>query len=346
MNFVEWLQFVYAVCTSNEAPRQWRQLAIMANMAIAIAYFWLPVVMAVVFARWKREIPFPWIWGGFVVFIAACGTSHIVHALHAVSEQTPYSIQKLAVLVATALVSLATAVGFTFLLPRILKLASPAAARERLEHAVNLATADLEAALQHEKLLLREIHHRVKNNLQVTASLINLHIRRSQLPDTSEYRALRDRVTAMGDLHTQLQDVGSQPLSVKKFAVSLCDKLLASHGRQNVRTEVVGTDFEVSLDHATSLALILNEVISNALRHAFPSERGGTIRIELSEDQVGKKVLISDDGIGGRPQTETQGIGSVLISSLAVQIGSKFEWIDRPHGGTAFLLTIAGGPTV
>jgi two-component sensor histidine kinase len=275
------------------------------------------------------------------VFITACGASHIVHAFHAVSEQTPFNTFKLGVLIFTASVSLATAIGFTFLMPRIMTLTSPAAARERLEGAIASATADLEAALSHEKLLLREIHHRVKNNLQVTASLVNLHIRRSKLEDTSEFHALRDRITAMADVHTQLQEVGARPLSVKQFVESLCEKLRISHGRPYVATRVEGGDFEVSLDHAASLALILNEVLSNAYRHAFGPDSVGTITVDMSDGPDAKTILISDDGSGRAPDAGVQGIGTVLVTSLAVQLGATFAWSDRPEGGTAFLLTIA-----
>ena len=344
MTFIEWVRFVYTVCTSQDGPANWREIAIAANVAVALAYFWLPLVMAIVFRQWKREIPFPWIWGGFVVFILACGASHIVHAFHALTEQTPYNAVMLGVLVLTAVVSLATALGFTFLLPKIMALTSGKAARERLEGAVQVATADLERALQHEKLLLREIHHRVKNNLQVTASLVNLHVRRSRQADTTEFHSLRDRITAMADVHAQLQEVGARPLSVRAFAQSLSEKLRISSRREKVLTRVEGTDFEISLDHAVALALILNEVLSNAFKHAFNEDSEGTIVVTLSETAQEKQVLITDDGRGVDQGSQVKGIGTILISSLAVQLGATYDWSDCPDGGTAFLLKIAKKP--
>lgn len=341
MNFIEWLQFVYAVCTSAEAPVRWREIAIGANLAIAVAYFWIPLVMAIVFKRWQREIPFPWLWAGFVIFIAACGTSHVMHAIHGATEQTPYNALKLSILVFTAIVSIATALGFTFILPRVLTLTSPAAARHRLETAVQAATADLERALQHEKLLLREVHHRVKNNLQVTASLVNLHIRRSRLSDTSELAALRNRIIAMAEVHDQLQVAGTSPFSVSRFAATLCDRLSLSHGREDIVCTVEGADFDVSLDHAAALALIFNEVLSNAFQHAFDEGRPGSIRVELAETATERLVTISDNGRGLPDDDSSGGIGTVLISSLAVQLGATYEWQTGPDGGTTFLLKIA-----
>ncbi len=339
MTFMEWLQLAYAVCTSADAPPNWREIAIVANLTIAVAYFWIPLAMIIVFFRWKREIPFPWLWGGFVVFIVACGTSHIVHAFHALSEQTPYNTSMLNILIFTAAASLATAVGFTFIMPKIMALTSPSAALDRLEAAVAEATGDLEAALAHEKLLMREIHHRVKNNLQVTASLVNLHLRRSKLPDTSEFDALRSRITAMADVHMQLESVGARPLSVSGFCKSLGDKLQISHGRGQVALRISGPDFEVSLDHAASLALILNEVLSNAYTHGFAPRSPGTIAIELGRNAHEQTISISDDG-RGRSGANPPGIGTLLITSCAVQLGAAIEWLDRPEGGTSFLLTI------
>lgn len=339
MSFLEWLQYVYAICTSGSAPVYWREIAIVSNIAIAIAYFWIPLVMAIVFRRWKSEIPFPWIWAGFVAFISACGASHIVHAFHALTDQTPYSTLKLSVLIATALVSILTAIGFTILLPRIMTYASPSAARLKLERAVAAATADLERALEHEKLLLREVHHRVKNNLQVTASLVNLHIRRSRFEDTSELAALRDRITAMADVHAQLQQVGIRAFSVKDFATALVNKVRFAYGREDIDVEVMGENFGVPLDHAASLALVLNEVISNAFKHAFEGRSGGRLQVHLGTDGEDKVITIRDDGRGLPPQPPpSRGIGQILIASLAVQLGAETEWRAADGGGTEFVL--------
>lgn len=122
----EWLQLLYAICTSGEPSARWREIAFAANLATALAYFWIPAVMAVVFLRWKEELPYRWLWIGLVVFITACGLSHVMHALHVLRATTPHSRAELAILVGTAAVSLATAAGFTVLMPRILALASPA----------------------------------------------------------------------------------------------------------------------------------------------------------------------------------------------------------------------------
>lgn len=162
-----WLQLMYDICASASVPVYWREIAFASNVATALAYFWIPAVMAVVFTRWREELPYRFLWIGFVLFIAACGLSHLAHAFHVIRARTPYTWPELAVILVTAAVSLATAGAFTYLLPRILKLASPAQARRRMEDAVQRATADLQQAVEHQRILLLEVHHRVKNNLQV-----------------------------------------------------------------------------------------------------------------------------------------------------------------------------------
>jgi len=333
----EWLQFLYAICTSDAAPLHWREITILANIAIAVAYFWIPVVMAMVFARWRHELPFRWLWAGFAVFIVACGLSHLVHASHAVTARTPHNWFALSIMGLTAVVSLVTAAAFTFMLPKILQHASPAETKRRLEEAVAVATADLQRALRHERVLLREVHHRVKNNLQVTASLVSLHMRRASPGSAGELRSLRDRIEAMATVHAQLQDVGSSALQARPFIELLIQSLTHSFGRDGVVFHVEGSDFDVPLDHATSFALILHEVLANALRHGFPDNRAGRIDILLEAHDNDRAVIVTDNGTG-LASDRRRGIGETLIKTLAVQLGAEIAWTSDAGAGTVFAL--------
>lgn len=337
---IEWLQFFYAICTSETAPANWREITVFANAAIAIAYFWIPAVMAVVFARWRQELPFKWLWAGFVVFIVACGLSHCVHAVHAITARTPHNWFALSIMLVTAFVSLATAGLFTYLLPTILRLASPAATKKRLEDGIAKATADLQDALRQERVLLREVHHRVKNNLQVTASLVNLHMRRAPTGPTPELKALRDRIAAMAAVHTQLQHVGASTLRARPFIETLAESLRSSLGQENIAVVIAGADFDVPLDHATAFALIIHEALSNALQHGFRDGRLGTINVALDSTDDRHGVTISDDGAGFDPQTR-RGIGDTLIKTLAVQLAAEIDWRSSLGGGTVFSLRFA-----
>ncbi len=334
---VEWLQFLYAICTSETPPVHWREITILSNLAIAVAYFWIPMVMGVVFARWRHELPFRWLWAGFVVFIVACGLSHLVHAAHAITARTPHNAFALAIMCITAIVSLVTAATFTFLLPKILRLASPADTKRRLEEAVATATSDLQKALRHERVLLREVHHRVKNNLQVTASLFSLHMRRASAGSAAELRALRDRIEAMAAVHAQLQDVSSSALRAKPFIELLIRSLSHSFGREGILMQVAGDDFDVPLDHATSFALMIHEVLANALRHGFPDDRMGAIDVRLEAPGNHRVVTVSDNGTGFGSDRR-RGIGEMLVRTLAVQLGAEVAWTSNPGAGTTFTL--------
>lgn len=337
---IEWLQLLYSICTSGSAPANWREITILANVAIAIAYFWIPVVMAVVFTRWRQELPFPWLWAGFAIFIVACGLSHLVHAAHAISARTPHNWFALSIMMGTAVVSLITAALFTYLLPKILKFTSPAATKMRLESAIEAATMSLHEALRHERILLREVHHRVKNNLQVTASLVSLHMRRASPGSATELRSLRDRVEAMAAVHAQLQDVGTTTLRARPFAEQLIKSLASSYGRFGIDMAVSGDDFDVPLDHATSFALILHEVLANALRHGFPNDRPGKVDIMLSSSDGRHLVTVGDNGVGFGSERRS-GIGDTLIRTLAVQLGAEIDWASDTGVGTTFRMRFA-----
>ena len=334
---VEWLQLVYAICTSGEAPARWREIGFGANLATALAYFWIPAVMAVVFARWREELPYRWLWGGFVVFISACGLSHVMHAFHILGAQTPHSWPELAILIVTAVVSLITAAGFTYLLPRILTLASPSMVRRKMETAVEAATADLQAALEHQRLLLLEVHHRVKNNLQVVASLVSLHMRRTPGEPSASLKDLRDRIGAIAAVHGQLEEVGAGTLHALPFAKALAASLESSMGRSVGIVGVHGHDFTVPLDHAASFALIVHEVVANALEHAFPAGRSGRIDMVLETEGSKRSLTVSDEGVGMDVSTE-DGIGRTLVKALAVQLTADVHWAERPGGGTRFTM--------
>tara|TARA_R110002020_G_scaffold132437_1_gene295756 strand:- start:7530 stop:8270 length:741 start_codon:yes stop_codon:yes gene_type:complete len=239
MTWFEWLEIIYAYCTGAEPVQNWRPIAVITNLVVAIAYFWLPTVMAIVFRKWRREIPFPWLWTGFALFIIACGVSHVSHAFHAVRQVTPYSAVELAIMGVTAVVSLATAIGFTFVLPRIMSLTAPSEIKKRLEE-VGKATIDLQQSLKTERLLLAEVHHRVKNNLQVTASLVGLHVRELPPESRDALEGLRTRIRAMADIRNQLQETGVRSLSAARFMDELCQKMSLAFGREDIAHVIPG----------------------------------------------------------------------------------------------------------
>lgn len=165
------------------------KLVLASDLSIATAYFAIPVGLLIVAGKRVKDIPYPWMFAFFAAFIVACGLTHLVHAL-----QMPYTTFEHTALEATvktvcALLSVATAAALIAIMPRALRLVSP---RERalvLEREVALRTAQ-------NVQLLREINHRLGNQLQIMGSLVRLEKRKSNTP---EERAVVERIGAVVD---------------------------------------------------------------------------------------------------------------------------------------------------
>jgi two-component sensor histidine kinase len=297
--------------------------------------------MAVVFARWREELPYRFLWLGFVIFITACGLSHLMHAFHVIRARTPHTWPELAVIVVTAVVSLATAAAFTWILPRIMKLASPAQARRRMEEAVRQATGDLQKAVEHQHVLLLEVHHRVKNNLQVILSLVNLHRRRAGGSNAEGLKDLGERIAAIASAHGQLEEVGASRLKARPFVQKLAAHMESARGSGSGRVIVTGDDFEVPLDHATSFALIVHEALAHAFDPARPDAAPDVVRVHLTAAGRVHEVRI---GTGAAPPAmqPADGIGMMLINALSVQLNATTRWEDGAEGGTDFVMAFAG----
>jgi hypothetical protein len=166
------LEQLLALCTST-AGLYW--LVVISDIAIAAAYFAIPVTMALVLLHRRADIPYPWLWSLFVTFIVACGLTHVAHVFSA------NGVDNLWVLAAAqafcAIASVGTAIAFAFVLPDIKMLPSPQRQRTELEMAVAQRTREKDR-------LLREVHHRVGNQLQVLSSLLSIEGRRAESQET------------------------------------------------------------------------------------------------------------------------------------------------------------------
>jgi len=160
------LEPLIQLCTST-AGLFW--LVVGSDVSIALAYFAIPVTMAVVLYERRNDIPYSWLWILFVLFIIACGLTHSAHAISAAAG-TDYLTLQAAMNLFCALTSVGTAIAFAFILPQIKLLPSPAQQRASLEKQVSQRTAEKDQ-------LIREINHRVGNQLQIVSSLISLESR-------------------------------------------------------------------------------------------------------------------------------------------------------------------------
>ena len=198
------------------------------------------------------------------------------------------------------------------------------------------------AALEEKEQLLRELHHRVKNNLQLISSLLNLQAARTSDPAVAElFAESRNRVRSMALVHENLYRAGTfARVAMGDHVRALCSHLVRAYGGAQHRStlQVDVADVELDLDRAIPCGLIINELVSNALKHAFPGGRTGTVRVELQAHGIGRYTLsVADDGIGLAAGAETgDTLGLQLVRDLADQLRGRIEVTS--DGGTRILI--------
>jgi two-component sensor histidine kinase len=194
--------------------------------------------------------------------------------------------------------------------------------------------AKLAAALAHNDVLFREIHHRVKNNLQSVASLLQM-----QPIDKAIKRNMGQRIAAMSAVHEHIYRSSSfTTVQVKPYLETLIQNIRAG-GDPKVRLVEQLDDLSVDKDAATPLGLILNEVLSNAFKHAFPESREGTITVRLAATGDGRgRLVVEDDGVGFDPAVPAKGIGQRLIRALTEQLAGTSEMSAGSNAGSRFEL--------
>ncbi len=209
--------------------------------------------------------------------------------------------------------------------------------RKRVEQQV-------QASLCEKEVLLKEIHHRVKNNMQVISSLLNLQARGIEHEQSREIlRDTRSRVTSMAMVHEQLyQSPDLARVDFAKHVRSLASYLFRSYGDASgvvAFQEEIG-DVDLTLDTAIPCGLIINELVSNALRHAFPDGREGEIRVGLELDNDRYVLVVFDNGVGFPADLDfhaTNTMGLQVVNTLAGQLNGTVE-LDR-DGGTNVKIT-------
>ncbi len=214
--------------------------------------------------------------------------------------------------------------------------------------ALSRRQSELHQAVQRHDLAMQEIHHRVKNNLQIVASLLNLQASRIRVPEAkAEFQSARDRVRALATVHRHLYAHGElHTINMRTFLTELCGPLFQAMGEaegDRVTLHIDAPELEMSSDQAVPLSLIVTEAVTNAIKYAYPAGRSGTISIRLTvvgDDDV--ELDIHDDGVGipaGRVETEAgtrDGIGIQLINGFTRQLGGTL--VVEEGNGTRYLV--------
>jgi PAS domain S-box-containing protein len=204
------------------------------------------------------------------------------------------------------------------------------------------AEAQVKASLREKDVLLKEVHHRVKNNLQIISSLLNLQSR--HVRDPLMVQVLEDsknRIRSMALVHERLyQSASLARIDVAEYMRSLAANLVGSYGLEPARVHLLVEvePAELGIDTAVPCGLIANELVSNALKHAFPKDREGTIIVELRTQGEGQwRLRVSDNGVGwpeGLDFRATTTLGMQLVVTLTDQLGGTVERIEGR--GTTF----------
>jgi two-component sensor histidine kinase len=334
-------------CYLWQSPLIWLHLG--TDTLIALGYNVLPVLLVYV-VRKRHDLPFNWMFLMFGAFIVACGTTHAVSVL---TLWVPAYWLTGVVKAWTAGVLLATAALLAPLVPKALALPSPTQLatlnrelaaeiqeRRHAEAALMQREAELEVALRHREVLLREVHHRVKNNLAMIAGLVRIAGRRAPADAQGVLRDISRRIVTVGQIYTQIHDADDlRRVDLAAYMRAICDNVASSLGRDNVSLETALAPCTVDIDTAVPLGLIVGELLTNAYKHAFPGERSGRIAVTLACEGTQCAIAVADDGIGLSEMRRTGASGLGLANALANQIGGHLESTGAAGAGAQLRLT-------
>ncbi|MBU0928044.1 MAG: hypothetical protein KKA67_09865, partial [Spirochaetes bacterium] len=201
----------------------------------------------------------------------------------------------------------------------------------------------LEASLAEKDVLLKEVHHRVKNNLQIVSSILS--IQSGSLDDESAKAAFdecQNRIQAMALVHEEVYRTGSYvELGMSGYLERICETLSWGRDRGACETAIavsVDDAAALSLDKAIPCGLVVNELVVNALKHAFPGRELGAVSVRFSREGAMWRLSVSDDGVGKAGAVSGEGIGDQLVAGLVAQLNGSIRYASPPGGGTEVMV--------
>lgn len=225
------------------------------------------------------------------------------------------------------------------------KLVAEIEVRTEAEMKIRISEEKLRSSLREKEVLIKEVHHRVKNNLQIIISLIRLQVNRIQDENiTGHLNKILNRIRSISLVHEMLYR--SPDLSRINFNDYICritDSLRTIYADESrdLKIEVYAEDILLGVDAAVPCAVIINELVTNSIKHAFIGSKSGIINISMIKDCKNYLLKVSDNGVGisgDMKIDETKSLGMHLVSTLADQLDAKLK-IEREKG-TAFILEI------
>lgn len=217
--------------------------------------------------------------------------------------------------------------------------------KRQLANRLQAEKQQVEASLQEKELLLKEIHHRVKNNMQVISSLLNLQSRSVQDPVALKVmREGRDRVRTMALIHQTLyQNNDFSNVETEDYFRKLAENLFHTYNIDQDRVQLVAhiQPLKFNVDIMIALGLILNELISNTLKYAFPGEQNGEVRISLATHADQVELKVEDNGVGFPANfvpDNSRSIGYSLIQAFTQKLGGSLQLHNAEKGARASLV--------
>jgi PAS domain S-box-containing protein len=212
---------------------------------------------------------------------------------------------------------------------------------DRREGSINTIALEVEkkdSSIKEKEVLLKEIHHRVKNNLQIISSLLNLQSGYIKDKDSIEvFKESQNRVRSMALIHEKLyQSKDMSQINFSEYVSELVSNLFSSYSlnSEHITYHQDINNILLGIDLAINLGLIINELVSNAFKHAFSPDIKGNLFIRMKKDDKKYELSIEDDGVGFSPEInfkKTESLGLQLIITLVEQIGGEI-FLSRDNG--------------
>ena len=225
----------------------------------------------------------------------------------------------------------------------------------RLVALVNAAPSELdpqslEARVREKDTQLRELQHRVKNNLQMITALIRMETRNAAAADQTGYERLAGRVASLALLYDALAlSEHEEEIDLGVYLSQIATAVMASHAVEGIRLDLRVDTYPVSINVAMPTGLVVNELLTNALKHAFRGRDGGTITLHSVVDGNGCKVMIADDGVGlpaGETWPKRGRLGALIAESLKQNANAHLDVTSAPDTGTKVTITFSRSAAV
>ena len=214
-----------------------------------------------------------------------------------------------------------------------------------IEDITERAKLEREHAVAHERIgmLLQEVTHRVTNSLQLISSMVMIEARSLKSREgKAALERVSHRIAALGQLYSKLSKANSvEAVEAASYLDELCRDLIASIHKEGGTSVVLKTEMASELlptDRAIPIGLIVNELVTNAIKYAFPGEAKGTVTVTLKRTPAELRLSVADDGQGLDPRRGDSGLGDRLVDGFALQLGGKIKRKSDGRGTTVTLV--------